>query len=195
MRQSLDTIDGEASASIVLGQLGDFCEDVAHGWMKETGQKLKFAPHNRDKDILYYLQDAYEIPYWDLMMNLFSSWRVNSKSLSGDVVIHVLNSVKLDIKEKKTRLGDVMRSLSQSEKDEIAPILKGIDARLDTLGSFWDNNASNFEIDDMLSCMFEAKTISSDTSSSEQPAFDPTTRSRNVRKFKTPMAETLLTWL
>ncbi|KAK3207537.1 hypothetical protein GRF29_103g1324892 [Pseudopithomyces chartarum] len=149
VKQSQDTSDAEASDTVVLGELGHFCEDVARGW-EQKSSKLKFMPHNRDKDILYYLQDVYEVPYWDLMMTLFSKWRANSRSLSGDVVMHVLNSIKLDVREKKARLGKEMRALSEAEKEEIAPIIRGIDARLEILGSMWDNNTSNFEIDNML---------------------------------------------
>ena len=181
MKQSQDTADTDAdtSDSVVLGELSHFCEDVARGW-EQNGPKPQFAPHNRNKDILYYLQDAYEAPYWDLMMTLFSKWRVNSRSLSGDVVVHALNSIKLDIKEKKARLGDEMRALSESEKEEIAPILRGIDARLEILGSIWDNNTSSFEIDDMLTCMFESKAEPSDISSREQLPSTLPTHPQNV---------------
>lgn len=179
VKQSQDTSDAEASDTVVLGELGHFCEDVARGW-EQKSSKLKFMPHNRDKDILYYLQDVYEVPYWDLMMTLFSKWRANSRSLSGDVVMHVLNSIKLDVREKKARLGKEMRALSEAEKEEIAPIIRGIDARLEILGSMWDNNTSNFEIDNMLTRMFESKVEPSDTSSREQLPSTSVTHPQNV---------------
>jgi hypothetical protein len=50
---------------------------------------------------------------------------------------------------------DKMKDWEQEKKDDIAPILKGIDARLAVLDSLWDPSTIDSEVDDHLFAMFE----------------------------------------
>lgn len=137
---------------IYLGDLGHFCEEVARTWEtpthgstgnkgrgEPTEQSPKFAVRpGRDYEILSYLQDAFEVPYWELMLDLFLQRRANSTALSGDVVLRVLDSVKLELLDERCQLLNEVGLLSPVDRDDISPILKGIEARIKVLESVWD---------------------------------------------------------
>jgi hypothetical protein len=53
--------------------------------------------HRRDEEIMHYLQDALELWYWEFMLDLFLMWTANSTSLSGEIMLRVLYSIKLDL--------------------------------------------------------------------------------------------------
>lgn len=86
---------------IYLGDLGHFCEEVARTWETPThgstskDERREPAEHSpkfavrpgRDYEILYCLQDAFEVPYWEFMLDLFLQRRANSTALSGEVVL------------------------------------------------------------------------------------------------------------
>lgn len=167
--------------SIYLGDLGHFCEEVLGTRGQPNGQNPKFVvTYGRDQEILHYLQDAFEVPYWELMLDFFLRWRANSKTLSGDVVLRVLDSVKLDVLDGKRRLLDELENLKGSDEEDIEPILKGINARIAVLQSVWDSTTSNLEKDDALASVFEKSRNSSPVTHPRGPHDQPT-RSPNVR--------------
>jgi hypothetical protein len=144
---------------IYLGGLGNFCDEIARTWedpahgsiINQGGGGLvnvqpppKFAVrHGRDHKILYYLQDAFEVPYWEFMLDLFLQRRVNLTSLSGDVVLRVLDSVKLELLDERCHLLNELGRLSGDTREDVGPILKGIDAWIKLLESVWDGPTSN----------------------------------------------------
>lgn len=152
-----DPSQEDSSKPIYLGDLGNFCEELGRGWEEPNPESIsnddedkpvkeppKFTTrHGREHEILYYLQDAFEVPYWEFMLDLFLRWRVNSTALSGDVVLRVLDSVKLDLLDGKRQLLDELGHLSADKREDIGPILKGIDARIKLLESVWDGATSN----------------------------------------------------
>lgn len=143
--------------AIYLGDLGNFCEQVARTWDDPThgsindkarGEPPKQHPkftvrHGRDHEIMYYLQDALEVPYWEFMLDLFLQRRANSTSLSGDFVLRVLDSVKLELLDERCQLLKELGLLSPDDMEDIGPILKGVDARIKLLESVWDGSTSN----------------------------------------------------
>lgn len=126
-----------------VGDLGHFCEEVSRTLAEPSPLAPKFTfTHGSDEDILHYLQDAFEVPYWKFMLGLFSRWRDNSKSLSGQVLLHVLDSVKLELLNKKHRLEEDLQSLEASDVENISPILEGINLRIQVLEGIWDDTTS-----------------------------------------------------
>lgn len=158
--------------SIYLGDLGDFCEETALTWKKPPPSKRpEFEiTYQRDHEILRYLQDAFEVPYWEFMLDLFLGWRANARSLSAEVVLCVLDSQSIDLQDDLRRLhADLVRS-DKDDKEGIQPILNGIDERLAVLKSVLDSTASNPEgREDFLSSVFESMYHAQSTTSVEDP--------------------------
>jgi hypothetical protein len=63
---------GDTSDSIWLGELGHFCEEVAQHWNNRSHEPEIVITRGRSEDILHYLQNALEVPYWNMMLYLFS---------------------------------------------------------------------------------------------------------------------------
>jgi hypothetical protein len=171
---------GDTSESVWLGELGRFCEDIAQHWSNNADEPEFVITRGRDEDFLHYLQDALGVPYWNLMLDLFSQWRANSKTLSGNVVMRVLGSTRTDILKSKRRLLDEMEDWEQKKKDDIAPILKSIDARLAVLDSLWDPLTTDSEVDDLLFAMFERPSGSKTTLEADGQGNDSPSNTQNV---------------
>lgn len=153
--QSLNTKRDDEPETIYLGDLGEFCEEVSQAWNHASivGQpeRPKFnVTHRRDQEIFEYVQDAFEAPYWELMLDLFSQWRANSKSLSGDIVLKVLDSLEREIRTTRRQLINDLDAQSEDSLESLAPILAGIDARLAVLGTICDMNGPlSLELEDL----------------------------------------------
>lgn len=76
------------------------------------------------------------------MLDLFLQRRANSTPLSGEVVLRVLDSVKLELLDERCQLWNEVGLLSPHDRDDISPILKGIEARVKVLESVWDGPTS-----------------------------------------------------
>ncbi|EUC42962.1 hypothetical protein COCMIDRAFT_28472 [Bipolaris oryzae ATCC 44560] len=127
-----------------IGDLGHFCEQsaITSGNSKQRPPRFTIT-QRRDEETLHYLQDALEIPYWEFMVDIFLGWKANSSALSGDVVLRVLHSTKLELLDGRRRLMDEMATLQGDDAEDIAPIIDGIDARIRVLDSLWDSASSN----------------------------------------------------
>lgn len=101
--------------------------------------------YRRDEEMMHYLQDALEVPYWDFMMSLFLGWRSNIKSLSGDVVLRVLHGVRQDLIDERHRLELEIASSGTDQKDT-SFILEGIDNRIEILDSIWYSTESELSL-------------------------------------------------
>ncbi|KAJ5895612.1 hypothetical protein N7495_007303 [Penicillium taxi] len=133
-RQNSNSSSLEHSGPLYLGDLGEFCEDVTKTWNGHNGELPNFnGTHRRDQEIFEYLQDAFEVPYWELMLDIFLQWRNNSRSLSGDVVLKVLESLKREIKTGYRQLLEDIHTQSKDSPGDLAPIIEGIDARIAVL--------------------------------------------------------------
>lgn len=80
----------------------------------------------------------------------------------------VLDNVKLDVLDGKRHLLDKLEELEGKDKEDITPIVKGIDARIQVLESMWDKTTSNLEKDDFLASLFEKLSKSSAITVEEQ---------------------------
>lgn len=141
--QNIVPSKGDEPETIYLGDLGEFCERVSQAWDPNSGtsqyEKPRFnITHRRDQEIFEYLQDAFEVPYWELMLDLFLQWRANSRSLSGDIVLKVLSSLEREIKTGRRQLLSDVEAQSEDKLEDLSPILEGIDARLAVLGTVCD---------------------------------------------------------
>ena len=88
-RRNRDPNRKNESESIYLGDLVHFCEEISRTWSQPTAEKQIFMITQQRDEALHYLQDAFEIPYWEFMLDLFLGWRANSNALSGEVVLRV----------------------------------------------------------------------------------------------------------
>ena len=99
-----------------------------------------------------YLQDAHEVRYWALMIDLFQEWRANTPArLSGDMVLHMLNSIRLDMLGATEILLQELEKVNNGDAEAIQPILRGVYARLDLLESTWDCQTASLESQELLS--------------------------------------------
>jgi hypothetical protein len=179
VKASQPEVEGEAS--VYLGDLGHFCEESASNWTTPERHSVQFTiTGGNNQETLQYLQDASEVYYWELMQKLFLNWRANKKSLSGDVVLRVLNDVKIDVQDRRQRLEGVLAKLEGDQKEDVAPILRGIDARVRVLDGFWDDSTSSIERDEALAAMFDkGKSLSPVVPTSQIATKD--TQYKNVR--------------
>ncbi|USP78940.1 hypothetical protein yc1106_06214 [Curvularia clavata] len=126
-----------------IGDLGRFCEQSACAKWHDSWDPNFTTTQRRDHEVLHYLQDALEIPYWEFMADIFLVCNVNSSTLIGEVVLRVLYSAKLDLLDGRRRLRDELALLQGDDAEDIIRITDGIDARITVLESIWDNASSN----------------------------------------------------
>lgn len=138
--------------SVYLGDLGHFCEEVALTWVNEDRARPPPLPFKiitrRDQEAFQYLQDALEVPYWELMLDLFVVWQVNQRSYTVDAIIRVLHSIALEVRQNL--VADLGSESGEDEK-KMGPIIEGINARLEVLDGVWNTEASRLsEIPDVV---------------------------------------------
>ncbi|KAF7198650.1 hypothetical protein HII31_00389 [Pseudocercospora fuligena] len=147
-----------ATDSVWLGDLGHFCEEIAKRTERQNQglaqSSLKFKITNSSQE-LRYLQDALEVPYWTMLLNLFLDWRANTRNLMADVILRVLSHFKVEVLNLRHQLRVTLKELEESEPESIEPILLGIDTRIDVLQGAWDENTS--QIADLLQSCFETE--------------------------------------
>ena len=189
--QNLNTSGDDEPETIYLGDLGEFCEEVSQAWnhAPSFGQPERptfSVTHRRDQEIFEYVQDAFEVPYWELMLDLFSQWRANSKSLSGDIVLKVLDSLEREIRTARRQLINDLDAQSKDSLESLAPMLAGIDARLAVLGTVCDMNGPLLlEMEDL----FTASAHHEPTSSEELQSVEPSGSEKETVSLASPSPE------
>lgn len=172
--QSSTPTGDQESDNIYLGDLGEFCERISHLWDYDPNNPNNGRPkepmfnitHRRDQEIFEYLQDAFEVPYWELMLDIFLHWRANSISLSGDIVLRVLEGLEREIRTGRRQLISDINGQSEDTLEDLAPILEGIDARLKVLGTVCDmNEPLLLEMKDLVTASPSAIPISTEDTS------------------------------
>lgn len=156
-RQRRDSGVLSDTSAVYLGDLGNFCEQVSQQDAQRHGSPpLRFMITNASTDArLRYLQDAFEVPYWKLILDAFLIHRANSKIFDGDVVLTVLNSARMTVLEHRHQLEKDLKRTDAKELQHITPIMRGIDARLAVLENALSSEESSFEQQDMLERLFE----------------------------------------
>lgn len=168
-----------------LGDLGEFCEKISRAWNQVPTERPTFnITHRRDQEVFEYVQDAFEVPYWEVMLDIFLQWRAkNSKNLSGDIVLKVLESLEREIRTARRQLLNDLDMQTEDSPESLAPILEGIDARLAVLGTVFDmNEPLLLELED-LSAHPEP------TSSEEAQSARPSDRERETVSVESPSLE------
>jgi hypothetical protein len=79
-------------------------------------------------------------------------------------LLHVLDSVKLELLNKKHRLEEDLQSLKASDVENISPIPEGINLRIQVLEGIWDDTTSY--LDDKYEYLSSIFTKLSDSQSS-----------------------------
>lgn len=138
--------------SVYLGDLGHFCEEIALTWNNEDRERQASPPifniiTRRDQEAFQYLQDALEVPYWELMLDLFVVCQVNQRSYTVNAITRVLHSIALEVRQNL--IAD-LGSKSGEDIKKMGPVIEGINARLEVIDSVWNTEESRFcEIADM----------------------------------------------
>jgi len=159
-----------------LGDLGNLCEKVSSRLKtSEESRVLYDITDCSPEDLLHYLQDTFEIPYWEFMLDLFLQQNVNSRSLSATVVFRVLSSLKIEVLHRR----DVIRkdlATSQNDRGEnIEPLMKGIDARVKVLEQAWHKDTFELEASDLYQTLFRTRTPDQPSTA---PEVEPTTSAK-----------------
>jgi len=150
-RQATDpshSFQSDSQESIYLGDLGHYCEALLKQ-SKRTEHKLditislpEFRPtHSNEQSWIDYLEDGFEIPYWDLMLKAFSSSRLRKSTLGSKVIATALISMRSDIVDSRCTLQKVHERVP--EREDISGILTVIDKRITILQGFTDRVASD----------------------------------------------------
>lgn len=184
--------NGEAEPETTyLGDLGEFCEKISRAWNHVPTERPTFnITHRRDQEVFEYVQDAFEVPYWELMLDMFLQWRANSENLSGDIVLKVLESLEREIKTARRHLLNDLDMQTEDSPESLAPILEGVDARLAVLGTVFDmNEPLLLELGDL----FTASAHPEATSSEEPQPAEPFGRERETVSVESPSLELELT--
>ncbi|KAK7981247.1 hypothetical protein PG989_013704 [Apiospora arundinis] len=99
-------------------------------------------------DHLEYLQAAREIPFWEAIMRLLLARKTkNNKAtttvapLELHVIFRTIESVKLDVEVEIHRIRHLPH-VTQLERDQMHPVIRGIEKRLDSLRGILDRNSS-----------------------------------------------------
>jgi hypothetical protein len=142
---------------LVLGDLGQFCEDVAS---KAPEDIPEFTSTDGSVDAkLHYLQDAYlDMPYWYFILELFA----NEQSKAKELVIRLMSHVKLDSINRRAKLLENAMSWTEVEVEDVrkmGPILNGIQARLECLDNICHSHALDLESSPLLSKLLESRSV------------------------------------
>lgn len=185
VRQATDSSQSTSQDSIYLGDLGHYCEAL----LKQTRQNEhkpdstkrlpEFRPtHSDEQSWIDYLEDGFEIPYWKLMLNAFSTSRLRKSTLGGKVIATALISMRSDIVDLRRTLQKVLDRVSESEN--IESILSVIDKRIKILQGFTDrvvldkrSRDRRFETDVKTSDNAEANAGTSTGNQVKQPSLNP----------------------
>jgi hypothetical protein len=137
-----------------LGDLGNYCEKVFNRMGADgDGRVLYDVTDCTQKKLLHYLQDYFEIPYWQLMLDLFLQQSGSPPSLSATVVFRVLSSLKTEILHKRSVIRRA--TLEGNRAEDIGPLLKGIDARVAVLEDVWHKDTSDLEASELFQALFQ----------------------------------------
>ena len=99
-----------------------------------------------EQSLLEYLQDGFELPYWKIMLDAFSTSRSHQMTLGGNLVAMSLISMRSKVCGLRCRLQRLFDSSPGEES--IDDILVVIDKRIHLLHSFTDRVVSDADDDD-----------------------------------------------
>jgi hypothetical protein len=120
-----------SSRSTYLGELGHHLHSICQG------ESQDFTTHRHGEDRLCYLQDALELPYWDLIIGLFeaASTAKRAPGISQTIMDNAVAGCYQFIKSYYEHVENVYTDDEISE-EKPARILEGIDLRLKVLAQY-----------------------------------------------------------
>lgn len=146
--------DGQPKKAF-LGDLGHFCDATTeyrrtHDGSARTGMADR-APrfhvtHGTKDTLLQYLQDGLEVPYWKMMLEFFSTFRVNETTLGSDAVALAIISIRSEVYKARRQLDATVMASTKSE--DIDGLTRGIDKRIAVLSSFTDSLVNDTDEED-----------------------------------------------
>ncbi|KAM0335790.1 hypothetical protein ACHAQA_000840 [Verticillium albo-atrum] len=134
---------------VYLGYLGHFCETYLM-WRTHPGRVAPFydqppcftIPHGSDVDMIQYLQDAFEAPYWDFIIYEVGKWHARYLDSRGEAALRTMFSVKLEL---KAALATVKKAIQEMPNGGTAltPLIRGIERRVEVLDSIRHDRMRN----------------------------------------------------
>jgi hypothetical protein len=120
-----------SSRSTYLGELGHHLESIC------KGESQDFMTHRIGEKRLNYLQDALELPYWNLIVDLFevASTAKRASGISQTIMENAVAGCYQFIKNHLQHVENVYTNVEISE-DKPARILEGIALRLGVLEQY-----------------------------------------------------------
>jgi hypothetical protein len=174
--QALGQHKDQSDAVRNLGDLGNFCQKVSDRLkLDEERGVLYDITDCTQEDMLHYLQDAFEIPYWRFMLDLFLQQNVNSRSLSATVVFRVLSSLKIEILHRRDAIRRDVAASQNGRREDTEPLMKGIDARVKVLEQVWHKDTFELEASGPYQTLFQ-------TLNPDQPSTAPEEESTTSAK-------------
>jgi hypothetical protein len=136
---------------IYLGDLGHHCENLLqhHQQAKldssDKGSPPEFTSTQSDEQSwLDYLQDGFEIPYWKMMLDAFSTSRLNKPTLGGKMISRALISMRSDILSLRCSLKETLDAIPEDQHPE--GIIFVVDKRINILRGFTDRVVSDRDL-------------------------------------------------
>jgi hypothetical protein len=147
-RQTADSPDGDDQDAIYVGDLGRYCEKLLehHRHAGHDSDDTKSPPeftstHSDEQSWLDYLEDGFEIPYWKMMLDAFSTSRLNKPTIGGKMISTALISMRADILNLRYKLKETLDTTPDGESLE--GIVSVVDKRINILRSFTDRVVSD----------------------------------------------------
>jgi hypothetical protein len=148
LRQKADSSDGDDHDAIYLGDLGHYCEILLeHHQQANLDTSDKRSPpefvstHSDEQSWLDYLEDGFEIPYWKMMLDAFSTSQLNKPTIGGKMISTALISMRADILSLRHKLKETLDTVPAGETLE--GIVSVVDKRINILRSFTDRVVSD----------------------------------------------------
>lgn len=137
-RQHRGPDSSNSSSFVYIGNLGEFCENVCASW-KQTHPDRKLKGYKSGlkygSDCVIYLQDALEIPYWQLVIDLFLDWREsNTHNMLATAILHTLQYKATSCQKKADELRRLQVAPQHTkDREGLHVLLDSIQKRLDFL--------------------------------------------------------------
>jgi hypothetical protein len=132
-----------------LGDLGHYCEDISRDQGAKLSGNLAFRPFlGRSSDVMIYLENSYEVLYWDFILDIFGSSEAHNQNLTVEAVTRAIYQANTEVKGLLRLLQDDLTGLADHE--DIGTIVKGVYKRLEVLDSFVEGDIPNRATDELL---------------------------------------------
>lgn len=139
---------------VSVGDLGNHCEALLDYHLRAARIPRRgsdrppeyIVTHGNIETLLEYLQNGLEIPYWKIMLEIFSAFQANESTLASEMLSLKIHHMRSEACEIRRKLQDAIDDLTPGGED-VAAILTGVDKRISVLRSFVDDSVSD-QVDD-----------------------------------------------